>query len=88
MPVLAATLADRLLIARSSASLSGRVDVSPRCVTLLQPLLMGWATLTARGFLPGVLVLLVHVCTCTWMLRIPRHDPAAAPSSSCGPGYP
>ncbi|KAL3157200.1 hypothetical protein ABBQ38_001439 [Trebouxia sp. C0009 RCD-2024] len=53
LPVLAAALADRLLIARSSPRLSGRVDVSPRCVTLLQPLLMGWATLSARGFLPG-----------------------------------
>lgn len=53
-PVLAGTLADRLLIARTSASSNGRVDVSPRCVTLLQPLLMGWATLSARAFLPGV----------------------------------
>ena len=55
--MLAGALADRLLIARSSASL-GRVDVSPRCVTLLQPLLMGWATLSARGFLAGI-------CPCT-----------------------
>lgn len=53
LPVLGAALADRLLIARSSPRLSGRVDVSPRCVTLLQPLLTGWATLTATGFLPG-----------------------------------
>ena len=52
-PVLAGALADRLLLARSSASTNGRVDVSPRFVTLLQPLLVGWATLSARGFLPG-----------------------------------
>ncbi len=52
--MLAATLADRLLIARGSALSTGRVDCSPRCVALLQPLLAGWATLSAQGFLPGM----------------------------------
>ena len=55
LPVLAACLADRLLIARSSSTSTGRADVSPRYVALLQPLLAGWASLSARGLLPGEL---------------------------------
>lgn len=52
MPVLAGALADRLLIARGGAS-GGRVNVSPRCLALLQPLLLGWATVAATDCLPG-----------------------------------
>lgn len=53
MPVLAGALADRLLIARAGPS-GGRVDVSPRYLALLQPLLLGWATLAATDCLPGM----------------------------------
>ena len=51
--MLVGALADRLLVARGSATGGSRPDVAQRFVGLLQPLVMGWATLVAQGLLPG-----------------------------------
>ncbi len=51
--LLVGVLADRLLVARGSATGGSRPDMAQRFVGLLQPLLMGWATLVAQGLLPG-----------------------------------
>eukprot|EP00884_Botryococcus_braunii_P023317 jgi/Botrbrau1/966/Bobra.114_1s0009.1 len=49
---LAAALPDRLLVARGGTA-TGHVEVSARYAAMLQPLLLGWASLAARGILPG-----------------------------------
>ncbi|KAK9810383.1 hypothetical protein WJX72_009786 [[Myrmecia] bisecta] len=53
--VLAGALADRLLVLRGGPPLGANagVEISARFVALLQPLLVGWATLASRGILPG-----------------------------------
>ena len=49
--VLVAALADRLLVLRKSTS--GATMISPRHLTVLEPLLRGWSSLAAMGILPG-----------------------------------
>ena len=49
--ILVAALADRLLVLRKSAS--GATVISPRHLTVLEPLLRGWSSLAAMGILPG-----------------------------------
>ena len=50
---LVAALADRLLILRGSISADGS-SISPRQLSVLEPLLHGWASLAAMGVLPGL----------------------------------
>ena len=49
---LVAVLADRLLLMRSAST--GDSGISSRFLSVLEPLLRGWASLAAMGILPGV----------------------------------
>jgi hypothetical protein len=51
---LVAALADRLLLMRRSNT--GVNSVSSRYVSVLEPLLRGWASLAAMGILPGTII--------------------------------
>ena len=58
---LVAVLADRLLLMRSASTGAG--GISSRFLSVLEPLLRGWASLAAMGILPGVAARKsAHVC--------------------------
>lgn len=50
---LAGALGDRLLVARGGPAAGGRAEVCARAVSLLPPLLCGWASLARIAILPG-----------------------------------
>ena len=50
---LAGVLGDRLLVARGGPAAGGRAEMCARAVSLLPPLLRGWASLARIAILPG-----------------------------------